>query len=234
MITTNAFTSNRTRDIQNQMGSSVVSKSNQEELNSTNTTSFMDELNAINKTKELEEKKDYSKYTYEELRKIPYKEAIKHREEIINAYQNIPRKYRSDFGHVGELADKLYQGYSLVVPPISETGNYALDKKMYDMYIKADVLNNPQKEVDLLVVRWEIGLNAIRMSHGQEPRQFGHDPFQKRFAFIKEGVYIDYAHLLDVSFNIHKRAYLSENTPQEYREDHKRYAEIYKELKSAF
>ncbi len=232
MITTNSFTSNRTRDIQNQMGSSVVSKSNQEELNAINTTSFMDELNAVNKTKEVEEKKDYSKYTYEELRKIPYEEAVKHKEEIRKAYQNIPRKYRRDFGHVGEIANKEDKG--LFSPLAIETGNYALDKKFYDMHIKADVLNNPEKETDLLSVAWEMGKNAIRMSNGQEPMPFGKDPYQKEeFAFIKEGIYIDYAHLLEVSFNQHEEAYLSANTPQEYREDHKRYAEIYKELKSA-
>ncbi len=231
MITTNSFTSNRTRDIQNQMGSSIISKTNQEK-NDINTTSFMDELNAINKTNELEEeKKDYSKYTYEELRKIPYKEAIKHGEEIVKAYQNIPRKYRNDVGHVGELADKGDKG--LIHPLMLLTGNYALDKKMYDMYIKADVLNNPEKEVDFLVVKWEMGKNITRMSNGLEPLQFGKDPFQKEPLDFKEGVYIDYAYLLEVSFNIHKRLSTSENMPPEGREDSKRYAEIYKELKSA-
>ncbi len=216
MITTNAFTSNRTRDIQNQMGSSVISKSNQEELNSINTTSFMDELNAVSKTKELEEKKDYSKYTYEELRKIPYEEAKENIEEIKKAYANIP-KYKNKKG---------------LFPPFLYSGNDAVDKKFYDMHIKADVLNNPEKEGDFIWSWLETGNNIARMQNGLEPQVlFEYDENNTTGYATIPGVSVNIAYLIGLLFNRHKE--LSETQTVEDREQQKRYAEIYKELKSA-
>ncbi len=213
MITTNSFTSYRARDIQNQMGSSVVSKTTQEEVS---TTSFADELNAVAK-KEVEEKKDYSKYTYEELRQIPYEEAKENIEEIKKAYDNIPK---------GKNEKGLFS-------PFLYTGNEALDKKFYEDYMKADVLRNPEKEGDFIWTMFEIGDNIARMQNGLEPQpllQYNEDDNATGYATMS-GVSVNIAHLIEVLLKRHKE--LADSQTVANREQQKRYAEIYEDLKSA-
>ncbi len=112
--------------------SRIIKVENKEDIKFTYDMSFLDELN---KTKGTKEKK-YLDYSYEELKKIPYEEAIKYRSEIEKAYKKVATSMGLEKG---------------LFSPFIDTKIKEIDKNFYDEYISNDILSNPHKKEDLIV-----------------------------------------------------------------------------------